>query len=408
MIKKLRAFLSDSLLSILGLVFMNIAAQMAVYPFLERVMGESAFGDCLHWISYINIIAVSVGCAANHARMVASINGPTYNGDYHIILMITSGLISVVCFAMWEFHLIPMTFSELVTYILLFCLTLWRYYADVEYRLSVNYKKCLIYYGVIGIGYFIGLLGYQIFPVWPLPLLIGEVFGVAYVFVFGRILRCGFWQCSASVKKSLSRMITLIPALLLSNLIFNADRLVLSFFASGTAVTLYYTASLLGKTMSLITTPLHGVVIGYLARFKDAVTKKMIFGIVGCMVGLSAGASVATVIASHIFIRILYPDIYPIASKFFVVANLSAVFYFASGIMTVVLLRIASEKYQLVINIVYAAAFLFICIPGTVYGNLTGFSWTFLLVNFLRFVLACVIGFFAVSQKNLLNNRERK
>ena len=64
---------------------------------------------------------------------------------------------------------------------IMFMLTVFRYYGDVEYRLNLNYRRYFIYYLLIGIGYLAGFGIYYVTGQWVWIYLIGE--GAALVFV---------------------------------------------------------------------------------------------------------------------------------------------------------------------------------------------------------------------------------
>ena len=108
---------------------------------------------------------------------------------------------------------------ELLLFALLSIGTMWRFYADVEFRLRLNYKRYFIYYAIISAGY---------------------ATGAAVFHVTGR------WEVS----------------LLLRNIL------------SGEAVTIFCHASLPGKTIAMVSTPQSSVIIGYPARYKCRLTPK--------------------------------------------------------------------------------------------------------------------------------------
>ena len=56
-----------------------------------------------------------------------------------------------------------------------------RYYADVEYRLSLNYRGFFFYYLFIAVGYAIGMALYGISHSWVSIFILGEVFGLLFV-----------------------------------------------------------------------------------------------------------------------------------------------------------------------------------------------------------------------------------
>ncbi len=183
---------------------------------------------------------------------------------------------------------------------------------------------------------------------------------------------------------------TLICTNLMSNAIFNGDRLLLQLFDGGKSVTIYYLSSLIGKTMSLITTPLNSVIIGYLVRYKGKFNKKMVHGLMATSLGVVVLCTVISVIGSHIIIYILYPNNYQEVKMFFWIANLTQVLYFVTNIITTVLLRMAEANCQFVINIIYMAAFLVLCIPGTMMYGISGFCITLLCANLVRYISSLI------------------
>lgn len=52
----------------------------------------------------------------------------------------------------------------------LFMVTVFRYYGDVEYRLTLNYQRYFIYYFLIGVGYLAGFVVYRITNQWIMDL----------------------------------------------------------------------------------------------------------------------------------------------------------------------------------------------------------------------------------------------
>lgn len=104
--------------------------------------------------------------------------------------------------------------------------------------------------------------------VWPLALVPGELSGVAFAFLYGNTLRRRAFLPTRSFPRVFRAILLLCLSEGISNLIFNADRLLLKWLIDDCAVTVYYLATLVGKTMSLVSTPLCGVLMGYLARYE--------------------------------------------------------------------------------------------------------------------------------------------
>ncbi|MCR1842968.1 lipopolysaccharide biosynthesis protein [Murimonas intestini] len=399
-LNKIKSFFSDSIWSILALMMLNIISQFIVYPVWSRYYGNEKYGNIVYAMSLVNICAVSVGVALNYARMSESSKRTTVNGDYNIPLVGFGFLSSIFCFFMVLYGNIGMTVLEAIVVAILCFVTVCRYYADVEYRLNLNYKGYFIYYLIISFGYAIGIILFKATKCWPIALLIGEIFGIIWIVIKGRLFR-NLFKISKNWKINIRAILILILTNLISNIIFNGDRLLLQYLIGGVAVTIYYLASLVGKTMSLITTPLNSVCIGYLVKYRGDIKKSLInFLFVITILGIILG-TVVGVIGSHILIQVLYPQTYDLVKGYFVIGTLTQVLYFVCNIVTTVLLRIAKENIQLIINGIYAVLFILLCIPSTLYWGIRGFCIALLIVNLLRYFIAIAFCYAAIKNKSV-------
>lgn len=402
LLDKVKGVLSDSVWTIAALVMLNVVSQFLIYPVWAKVFDAEIYGDIIFVMSLVNTFAIATGVAVNYARMRASAKGQTANGDYNTLLLGLSVLVAVACFCGISISDVQMPFLERVLAAVLAMATMWRYYSDVEYRLSLNYKGYFVYYLVISIGYLIGLGLFLLTKIWVLALLPGELLGLFWVYRKGTLYRKKPLERSADFSDVWKVVALLVGNEIMSNAIFNGDRILLQFVMGGTAVTVYYLASLLGKTLSLITTPLNSVIIGYLARYKGEVTKKMLHIFVLITLAAIVLATGATVLGSHILIRILYPDNYHQVREYFLLANLAQIVYFVTNVVTTVLLRFAKANRQLIINGSYAAAFLAFCIPGTIFFGVPGFCVALLCASLVRYSVAVVCCYRTVGKGQLI------
>ena len=82
---------------------------------------------------------------------------------------------------------------------------------------------------------------------------------------------------------------------------------------------------------------------------------------------------------------------------YFLIANMSQIMYFATNMVTVVLLRFTITRYQMSINVVYAAAFVVLCIPAAFVLGLPGFSWALPAANAIRLASAPALGCYGAT-----------
>ncbi|MBQ2773488.1 MAG: hypothetical protein IJF45_03985 [Clostridia bacterium] len=396
LIHKYRTQLGDSAWSILGLVLMNAVAQIAVYPFLGRSLGEVGYGDMLYLMAYINIVTVSVGCAANLARMTASAEErERNNGDYHLFLLLVCALGIPFCLLIRKFGGVQMDDLTTLSYYLLFVMMAFRYYADVAYKITLNYKRYFLYYLSISIGYAIGtvLVWKTGTNAWPLAILPGEALGVLFAFAWGKTLRARALRPSARMRHVWRVIAIFCVSEGITQLIFNADRLLLQFLIGSTAVTAYYLATLVGKTVSLVSTPLNSVLIGYLVRYDGSLTRRMMKWIVlGSLVAFAVLTGVCLV-GGYILLLWLYPDqLATVGLPLLLMGSLAQVIFFTTGILTVILIRFAKQAYQVYINGFYGLCFFGVGIPAALLGGVWGFSLAMVGINFARWLLAVFLG----------------
>ncbi len=397
--KKTKAYLSDSVWSILALLLMNCVVQLVLYPILRNTLGTGKYGDALYAIGAVNIMATSFGSGANMSRLVKSVNGKTYNIDSVVWLAAAQVIAAPVCWLVLKAGGLPTDFGQVFLLWLLASATMWRYYADVEYRLSTNFKGYFVYYAIISVGYLFGILLFRLTGLWQMILLPGELSGLLFVLWKGSIFRNNGPFSGERFKPILRSIISLMFAQLLVNLVLNADRLLLQPIIGGEAVTIYYIASLVGKTMALISTPLNSVIIGHLAKSDKQMSMKSFLKLSGVGVVLIVLALLICVFGSHIFARLFYPAEYDVVKPLLWLANLAQIFYFATGVLTTVLLRYIKERYQVIINIAYVTVFAIVTITSAVLWGMIGFAVGILVTNAFRYFFTTVLG--AVQLKKL-------
>jgi len=390
-LEKIKGITGDLIYSMLGLVVMNGVIQLVLYPFLNNRLGAEEFGRVLTMISLVAIMGSTFGTAANYSRMVSHTKKTDSNGDYNIFLLIIAAVSIVVSLA-GMFWLGTGGAVYFIGYYLLMVITVMRYYGDVEFRLNVNYKRFLVYYLTISAGYLIGIVCFIFTGSWILAMLVGEMLAVGYVVVTGSIFRKPLIKPSEHFKANFVSFALLSGTELIATLILNADRIMLQAFAGGTAVTVFYAATLIGKMVSLVSMPLNGVIIGHLARYDGKLKDSTFVKLCGGSVLLSLLLNVLCVGVSYIFVGIMYADIFEIAEPYFWLANLGQVFYFVSNTLTVVLLRFTDEKYQLYINLIYLAVFVALAIPMTYIWQLWGMAWALVIVNVIKILVVAVVG----------------
>ena len=399
----IKRFALDFLYGTAALVALNGVITFLVYPFINRTLGNEANGQVLFFTAIMGLMASAFGSGANYARMKISTIRHSQNGDYNWFLLAVAGIAVIVT-------IIAATIkrnsagASVVTIAILIIVTVLRYYADVQFRLDLNYKRFFWYYILVTIGYVVGVLVYRWTSSWAMIFIIGECFGLIYVAVVGTIFNPPFFKRSSHFVENTKVMWNLSSAYLMSDFVSYADRVMIPLFIvnGDEASTIFYVATLLGKMVSLLSTPLNGVIIGHLSRCKGKITRKMFAGVMVILLACAIVFTCGSVLGSYIIIPFLYnSQVVEAASRLFWIANAGQVFFFLSNTMMVVVLRFATEKYQIYIGTIYTVLFVAIIVPFMLVWGLWGMAIGLLLINILKFAIITGLGFYALKKETM-------
>ena len=118
----------------------------------------------------------------------------------------------------------------------------------------------------------------------------------------------------------------------------------------------------------------------------------------GALLGVGVIAMAGCYVGSMIFVKLFYPNGYDAAKSYFFLANAGQIFYFISNCLMTVMLRIANEKYQMYLNIVYAVIFAATVLPMTLAMELTGLTYSLLIANAAKFILIVAVGLVKIQK----------
>ena len=180
----------DFILSVSAVVIFNGVIQFLLNPYLTEQLGADKFGTVIYLISLISVVG-AFGTAANYSRMVVTAKRECSNGDYNRYFLVVAGIVLAVSavglVALKSFD--PLYF---VGYAALMFMTILRYYGDVEYRLSCNFKGYFVFYLLIAIGYIAGILLFRFTGSRVVTMLIGEALAILFVGLKGKIFKPPF------------------------------------------------------------------------------------------------------------------------------------------------------------------------------------------------------------------------
>lgn len=383
-----RRVASDFILSFAGIASMHAVLQLWFYPQMNRIYGPEVFGKILFLISVMSVFVIAFGTALDNSRLVTRFRFETTNGDYNRMMLLLSGISLVVCLPISRCVFPSLPLWECGLWVVL---TLARYYSSVEYRLRINGVGYFLYHVLLAAGYGLGawLMAYGMGWVWAFCL--GEAAALLYVLIFGQIYRSPFLR-SVNFHQTLRSAALLSGAGLLSQGGQNLDRLLLPTLIGSLANTQFYVVSLLGKTLAMLVVPLNSVLISYLSKDREKITRMTFLWITFLVTLVSGLFFLLCYVITPIFLRIFYSDLYESVRSLVVAATLGQIVCFASLVLLTVVLTTASESIQFWLQLLYIISFLVIVFPLTYHLSLYGFALAVLISNLVRFAATILWG----------------
>ena len=387
-----------------GLIFMNGVLQLIITPLLNRYMGAKQLGELLYITGLVAIICPSVGQALNTSRLVVRRSHEVTNGDYDWILLLFGILGSGVALFMSRDSIsgIPVGIGVFA----LFLLTVFRYYGDVEYRLNLNYQRYFIYYLLIGLGYLAGFGVYYVTGQWVWIYLIGEGAALLFVGLTGSVFH-QFFQRSQYFSTALGRGFFLTMSYLITNTTMNMDRLVIKQVLGNEQVTWYYVVSLIGKTLVLLIAPINTIVISYLTKRKELLTRSQFGKAVLAGGGVSLVFFLACQVGTPLFVWLFYRNLYDSVKGLVTVVNLAQILGLFSAFLFILVLTFTDEKWQLWIQLAHFAVLLVTSVLAARAYGMIGFAWASLGANSLRVAAVIILGLVKAGKDKGGSNADR-
>ena len=389
--KQKSAVIGNTFYTIAGALVLNGVLQLFVYPRLNACMGGEALGAVLYITGLVSILGPSIGQALNTGRLVVRRDYEVSNGDYNTTVLLFSaiGIAAALLYSALASSSIKGALTFALSAVLLL-VTIFRYYGDVEYRLSLRYRDYFIYYLLIACGY---AAGYGIFSLggsWFFIFLTGEAAAIVYVALKGSIFR-RFFQRSPSFSVVLSKGAVLVMSYFVTNTTLNIDRLVLDRTLGGTAVTRYYVVSLIGKTLVLFIAPINTIIISYLTKGNVRLSRREFLRYAGIGLAIALAFFGLTQIGTPLFVRLFYPDLAVAVKPLVTVVNLSQILSMLSAYLFIIVLTFTSEKWQLGLQIAHLLILMGL-IAVMMNGSLERFSVAVLIANAIRIAAVLILG----------------
>ena len=365
--------------------------QFLIHPLLSADLTENDYGILLNIIALVSLVGVTFGNVLNNSRLISQkwYDKQGVIGDYNVMLLCFVCLNLIVMTYYMSFGNISGSGLELMMLIVLSVLMIVNGYISVEFRIKLNYLKFAKEGFCLGFGYVVGYVLYTYTGYWHLIYLVGVLFSFTYLVINTSLLNESV-RVTSNLKGTVKRTLALLVSGLLVSLGTYLDRIILLPLVGGKAVSVYFVATLLGKTLGLAVGPLSGLLLSYLAPRREAFnrefTRHLLLGLLLCIISYV----IINCIDEYI-LRILYHKQYKEAIGIVPVATASVLILLLCNLLNSYVLNFTSSLWQVVINIAFVLSYLVLSIIFFKAHGLIGFSIGILFASLLKLVLIIIL-----------------
>ncbi len=386
-----KKLVSDMILSIASSAVPVLVLQLVILPVVSRHIGDERYGMIVTIISFINVLPSAMGNVINNIRLIydGKYKDAGYEGDFNTMLIGTFGIniISLIIFTFfYGFGLSVGIWMQIC--LLTFLVSSYEYY-NVAFRITLDFVSTLISNVILSIGYLVGFLIFLKTDLWPLIYIAGYSLALIYI-----LIKMPLWKekicLTAFFAGTIKESVTLFVAGMISRLINYADKLLIYPMLGGHDVAIYYAASVIGKMISMMISPISNVVLSYLAKMKKR--KDQVFWIALIISGAVGLFGYFICLAfSRIILNLLYPQYLDIAITYIPMTAATAVISAMTGIMNPFVLKFMAMKWQIMINAFTLIVYVVLSLSLLSVGGMIGFCWGVMIANLLKLLVIIAI-----------------
>lgn len=350
-----------------------VVLQLIIYPILAQKIDSNAYGLMTTMYSCLMLVPYVLGNVLNNVRLLyhKKYVESHIEGDFNIwqiLFLIISLSFICICSLYYyeEVDVIGVLLIVLAAPIVCICA-----YIEVGLLINLDYKRVLVSNIIMAIGYILGLFFAIISQKWEGIFLLGQLFKGVYLYKNTSLLREKIQKTPLFKTISKDTML-LLSAVFLSNIMNYADKMILFPILGGTLVSIYYTATILGKIVGMVVTPISSVILSYISKRDNLERKKfnrvLLVGICVCTIGYCI-----CMLISKFVLGILFPQWVDQVMEYIPITTIALSLNAMCSIIHPFVLKFCDMKWQIVINGVSSMTYLACSLIFLQISGLTGF-----------------------------------
>lgn len=370
---KIKEILLNLLYSFISFALPTAVLQFVVQPMLAKELGAEVNGQYLTIMSAHYFFIGITATVLNHVRLLQQeeYEKAKICGDFNVLLLFYAGLSLLVVPLVWFTYMESLNLMDILLMILISWLYLYHDYIFAEYRLNLQYNKILINNVLMTAGYAVGYFIFLHSHRWQ------------WIFISAYLLPSGYdWYNTGFIKeplkitrlfsKTVQKVSVLTCSKALASVTSYCDKFILFPNLGGASVSIYYSASIVGKMLLMVSSPLNSVLLSYLVKEKSmnrkGILKKLPL-IVMVIIILYTGC----VLIGCPLTKYLYPDWAEEALMYIPFTVAASVFNLIASLINTILIRFYNLTYQVTIQIISLLIYIICTFSALFLWGLFGF-----------------------------------
>lgn len=370
-LKKIQNLIRDLVFNTLGFGIYIATQQILLMPIMARILPEEDFAKVVLYISVFAIITNVLGSELGIVKQVKK-EKISEESDYNRILLQlfpTIILIAIMILAILRFNIL-----EIIMLTTTIILGNTRLYSAAHFRANKDFKKIVMQNILYLVGTAIGLFITYKLKLIAIPMLLAEIMCLIFDISKTDIIKTGISKTKHN-KEIWNTFAGFGFISFLINMTTYFDKIIIYPILGENAVNVYYATSSMSKILSLITNPLHGVILSWLKGNDEEFKKKATTVTLKANMPILIITFVLSLPLTYIAVIILYPQYLEDSKKLIIPICVGVAFSTAASIIKAILMKYIESKKLVKMYVIYNVILLVGATIASYYFGITGFAY---------------------------------
>lgn len=370
-LKKIQNLIRDLFFNTLGFGIYIATQQILLMPIMARILPEEDFAKVVLYISVFAIITNVLGSELGIVKQVKK-EKISEESDYNRILLQlfpTIILISIMILAILKFNIL-----EIIMLTITIILGNTRLYSAAHFRANKDFKKIVMQNILYLVGTAVGLFITYKLKLIAIPMLLAEIMCLIFDISKTDIIKIGILKTEHN-KEIWNTFAGFGFISFLINMTTYFDKIIIYPILGDNAVNVYYATSSMSKILSLITNPLHGVILSWLKGNDEEFKKKVTTVTLKANIPILIITFVLSIPLTYIAVMMLYPQYLEDSKKLIIPICIGVAFSTVASIVKAILMKYIESKKLVKMYVIYIAILLIGATIASYYFGITGFAY---------------------------------